>query len=303
MNAIANSSTYVPQAVVDVCGLIRHRQRGLDRVEIQFDSSAPNLPLKELKLLSHERTSLVPLSLRFQRLRKTSLHLFQPSTDALRLVRDRIGNEHGAFITYAEPAIDFVTRSDEDSSKVQDFLLAHLHVPSWQQEVRRHQGTYYFASRWTSGDDFGSPEDPREDETKPARRRAKNFALYADCPTKLHGEWLNRRCAHFEIRLSGTAAIAKAGIGCIDDLIDLDYDSLWERMVGLKRFTSLAELGASLDTGNAEVSGEALRKRARRFMSKYTVGGSFVLQNAIREDRRLAGVLTEIPLAWVFSGR
>ena len=300
MNAIASSDSYIPQAVKDLCGLVRHRQQGLDRVEIQFDSSALELPMAELKRLSSDKTDLFQITSRFQRIRKTTLHLFQPSTEALELLRDSIGNEHAAYITYAECATDFITRSQPDANTVQSFLLSHVQVPSWQQFVSRHLETHYYAGRWTAGDEFEEQRGAR-DKKKPARRRAKNFALYAHQESKLHGPWSGRPCAHFEIRLSGAPALAKAGIFGIGDLIDLDYDALWDRMIWLKRFTSLADLGRWLDPDNTDVSDAALRKRAHRFMSEHEIGGSFVLQNAVIKDRSIGSVLEAMQVRWVFS--
>ena len=313
MKAIPHTNRHLPKAFAKARSLVRHTQHGYDRVTLWIDSSDPDLlPITLIDSLCKGGAELIRKSLGFHPVWKMKLQMLQPTREALKVVRDAVGTEHNVLITKVEVTIDFITRSSVEASEIEAFLLEHLVVPYWTNEVRleaKYGAMYHFAPRYAGPEGSGAGAAPEDDEDRdPAdptfRVRTKNFGLYADKESKLPGPWFGRHCAHFESRLTGSKAIKEAGIGSVSDLLAFDHPGYWERTIKLKRIESLLALGRWTDLDEPDVSNEMLRRRAHRYLDSFRLaGGQFVLQNALLVNRTLSDVLVDVPVGLLFGGK
>lgn len=313
MKTNAHSKSYLSKEIADARRLVRHIQHGYDRMTLWIDSSDPDLlPITLINSLCEGGAKLFPRSLGFHPVWKLKLQMLQPTRKALTVVRDALGTEHNVLITKIEVTVDFITRSSSEASEIEAFLLEHLVVPHWRNEVRleAEYGTiHHFAPRYAGPEGSDAGSDPEEDEDRdPAnetrRVRGRNFGLYADKESKLPGPWAGRACAHFESRLSGSKAIKEAGIGSMSDLLAFDHPGYWARTIRLKRIESLLALGRWTDVDEPEVSDEMLRRRAHQYLNSFRLaGGQFVMQNALLANRTLSDVLVDVPVALFFAAK
>ena len=313
MKANAQIKRYLPKEVANAQSLVRHIQQAFDRVTLWVDSSDTTLlPITLIDSLCGGGAKLIPVLLGFHPVWKMKLQMLQPTRKAFKVVRDALGTEHNVLITKVEVTTDFITRSSVDASQFETFLLEHLVVPYWRNEVRleaEHETIYHFAPRNAGPESSDTGSDPDEDRDRdPAdetyRVRSKNFGLYADRKSKLPGPWCGRDCAHFESRLSGSKAIKEAGIGSASDLLTFDHAAYWERTISLKRVESLLSLGRWTDRDEDEVSNEMLRQRAHQHVDSFRLpGGQFVMQNALVANRKLSDVLVDVPVGLFFGAK
>jgi hypothetical protein len=97
--------------------------------------------------------------------------------------------------------------------------------------------------------------------------------------------------------VSGSEAIAGAGISSIGDLLEFDHSAFWERSIRLHQLPTFTKLGRMLGSHSERVvSGSALRKRAKKFIESCCIEGQFFMHNAVRKHPSVARRFGRIPL-------
>jgi len=135
-------------------------------------------------------------------------------------------------INRVEIALDLLVSTKAEASALEAHLLKHV-VQKWHgdRKVTRFKHTTYWSSDgWT----------------------ARNFALYADRPSKMTGE----PCAHLELRIRRAAACRRASIKTMSDLINLDARALWDNELRIKSISK-----ETLDRAIEKLAGEGIRQR------------------------------------------
>lgn len=213
---------------------------------------------------------------RYQASRKCFLALHQPTPRCLEILRELLGSEVNAELTYAEVTRDLQLAQSVSTQLRQVFARA-IQVPYQRALSVDHKGSRYWGIRSKAGSSQGSV-----------------LTLYTDCPSKLH----NARppsdappCFHVEWRATGKAALAKLGLRSVDDLIDFDHEHHWDTSLNLfdmPRKTDLGRLLAACQGGRSDATDTAYRKRATRWIETYSQDGEFVLHNALKAVPKLA---------------
>ena len=126
--------------------------------------------------------------------------------------------------------------------------------------------------------------------------------MYAHRPSKLGNAQPSQSlppCLHIDWRATGSASVAVLGIVSLDDLIQFDHHAFWDRHVRMfelpAKATVLGRLLAKAAGADVDVSGTALRRRAARWIAKYSVDGKFVMHNALRATPKLIPMLNSVP--------
>jgi hypothetical protein len=214
---------------------------------------------------------------------KSSLELFQPSKECLRLVLIALGNSVRVSLEYAEIAIDLVPDPYHgfDVDRLEQLFISSAFPKHHRQAAICVQGTWYFERRADINSD----------------RRSNVLTVYSDKPSKLDNNAIGgaARCVHIEWRVSGSEAMRKLGLRSLDDLINFDHHAFWSshiELYHLPRSTQLGRLLSKLSGGKKDSSDQAFRKRAKKWKSKNSIRSAsdanvFVLYNAMKGlDRR-----------------
>jgi hypothetical protein len=138
---------------------------------------------------------------RFNPAFRQRLQLYQPRSEALQILAER----SDVHLNYVEVALDWIFANEFDRDDALAFLDRY-HV----KKYHRDQGI-----RWKKGTRYTGP-----------RRAPTVHAAYADRECKLTGEVC---CLHAEWRMSGHAAVKRAGILTMIDLLNLDYQEFWRQ--------------------------------------------------------------------------
>lgn len=219
---------------------------------------------------------------------KSLLELHQPSRAALLQFRDDLGGFVAAPLDYVEIARDFLAPNLETALIRRGMLLRSISLPYQRTSVAT------------------SPQNPRTIYWRQRPERGLNLVLYADRPSKINGtcaEAVGMACAHLEIRLYGSAALANYGIVTTDDLLSFDYEDFWARALRWHRVPRVTEIGravAGLARGSV-LSGTRLRNIGNEALiaSAFQVDGQFSFQNAaLKHSSLMRNIPTVSPLAW-----
>ena len=244
-----------------------------DRVHIPLDRL--ELPIK-LKSLKKHCTNITATTLlgKYNPRWKNEVQIFQPTKKCLRVLNNALKNDIGAKVIYAEIACDLVAKDDEQAQAWRNLFLAAVHMKYQSQSVvldDEHGTAYYYGRR----------------EAAHGNKRGHVLAVYADKPSKLNNAQPQDSappCFHFEWRSTGGAALERFGIASIDDLIQFDHKKFWDENIHIYLLPKKWELGQILATlcgANPNVSDEALRRRAARWLANHSLDGNFVMHNAL----------------------
>lgn len=269
----------IEKTAVSCCS--RYRPiHGVDRLTIWTDRTVSEAELEEL----HEHCTDLKVKHgqpKFQANRKCKLELFQPSRECLCLLRQILGAEINADLTYVELARD-VTSTKAMRMALRSVFLGAVKVPHQRSCFIKYEGTYYCGDRRSENDG----------------RDGCVLALYTDRSSKINNarpEAGAMKCFHVELRLSGKAALAKHGIRSLDDLIHFNHKQHWQTSLKFYVLPSKTELGRLLAAccgGRMDASDTAYLKRANRWLEKHSLDGQFIMHNALKAtpelERRLA---------------
>lgn len=263
----------------------------LDRAIINYDRITLWLSLPELaislELIKQHCTDAkwsveqMPFNTRW----KAKLEIFQPTKKCLRLLAKKIGSEISTMPTYVELACDLLASCEERAQRWCDDFVASAKIKHHRPPVIRNRTIWYAGSRHEHN----------------GVRRNKVLAAYGDRPSKLNNARpgpLQPPDFHVEFRVSGSTALSKLGICCLNDLQQFDHSEFWDRHVRMYQLPSqrkeLGMLLARVSGADTDVSGTALRKRAKRWIDKHSVDGNFVMHNALRTTPHVARFLRSI---------
>jgi hypothetical protein len=143
------------------------------------------------------------------------LQLNQPKPDALRM----LANLSGLHLNYLEVALDWIFDNEFECAEAFDFL-GRYHV----KKYHRNQGIRYVEGTTRYTGPRGAPN---------------MLAIYNDRHCKLTGEVF---CCHLDWRICGNAALERAGIATVADLVDLDHREFWRQRL-LLYAVNLRDLG------------------------------------------------------------
>ena len=259
--------------------LIEH---GFDRIKLWLDHSEYPGDLDEVRMHCGDVVHTVG-QMPYGAVWKSSLELYQPTCECLRLVRTALGSEVRIQPDYVEIAIDLIpTPARPHLAKSLERAFLASAVPKYhRREAVCVEGTWYFERRTEQGVD----------------RRPNVLTCYADRPSKINNKTPAADavpCLHIEWRISGIQALRRHGLRNLDDLLALKHSQFWPRHIELFTLPGSTQLGRLL--GNADgsaddASGQAYRQRAARWIRRHsisTVHGEsvFVLYNALRGRNR-----------------
>lgn len=173
--------------------------------------------------------------------------ILQPDRATLQALKDLAGPVTQIEISYVEIARDYPVRFQVEAERLQLYFLRTATLRYGPKIVKATDNVYYYG-------DAG---------------RGLRLALYADRPSKLATQAKGTPCLHTELRLQGAAAIRKAHLLTLDDLIHLDFGAFWNQHLSLWALGKRARMGAALTTNreHSQVSDNALRARVQRALS------------------------------------
>ena len=248
---------------------------GFDRIKMYTDRA--ELICSESLLKPHCNGIVVtPSQGRYQARFKSKVEIFQPTMECLALLAEAFGHDVAVQVSYVETACDLPATSKRQALLRRNSFLASAKVLYQRQSVERCLHTYYYARR----------------SIKPGERSPHVLAIYAHRPSKI----LNARpaegalpCTHIEDRIGGSDVLEKVGIASLNDVILFDHEAYFEKHLRLYELPKCkAELGFLLTKvcgGKPDASDSALRKRASRWVEKYSMGvgpaKTFVMANAL----------------------
>jgi hypothetical protein len=257
-------------------------EHGYDRLKVWFDRSELSFQIEILKQHCHEAIHTLG-EMHFGANWKSSLDIFQPTTECLKLIRKALGNEVRVLLEYVEIALDLTPPPNRPrlSPQLERAFLAAAVPKHHRREAICIQGTWYFERRSEQGE----------------RRRPNVLTVYSDRPSKINNKTVEGAvpCLHIEWRISGSAAMHRAGLITLDDLIAFKPSSFWPQHVELYALPGTTQLGRVLsrvNSGKLEASDQAFRKRAANWVRENSLKSNhgdeaFVLYNALRGmDRR-----------------
>lgn len=262
---------------------------GFDRVTLWLDR--PELPISRRRLRLHcAGLRVAACQPPYQARWKLKVELLQPTHRCLKLLARSIGWDVAVLVNYLEVAADVPANDDSEAVSRRDAVLASAQMRYQHDRAMRCLTTWYYGRR-----------------NRGTARCPNVLAIYADKPSKLNCVVRPlkeaRPCLHIEWRASGSATLESMGVVSLDDLVQFDHRAFWDkhlRMYLLPKPTALGRLLAELCGADVNVSGTALRKRARRWMMQFTLDEKFVMHNALSGTRQMARHLTAIPFTrWV----
>lgn len=256
---------------------------GFDRITVWLD--VPELPIS-MRLLEPHCTEICVhfIQMRYQARWKCRIVILQPTEQCLVLLAESLGQNIAALVTYVEIACDVPADSRRQAELWCNKFLASARMHYQRQPVVRYKTktTYYYGRRTHNG-----------------KRRSHVQVLYADLPSKLNNTEPpegSPPCLHIEWRATGSAALERIGIVSLEDLIRFNHEHFWNKHIRLYELPKKTQLGrvlAELRGDCTNVSSTALRKRATRWIERFTIGGSFVMHNAVRDKPDIKSHLTE----------
>jgi hypothetical protein len=144
----------------------------------------------------------------FDRSLTQRLQLKQPTREVLQ----SLGTLDGTVLNYAELSVDWIFDQEEDRDEAYEFLCGY-HF----KKCHRNQGIRFVGNGLTR---YTGP------------RKAPNvLVIYRDRPSKVTGDLFSVHC---DWRMKGTAALHRAGIASVTDLITLDYREFWRERLLLR---------------------------------------------------------------------
>jgi hypothetical protein len=213
--------------------IIKERCTYLDRLRIWFDTDRPLFTSNELQLL--QTTDRVPQidfkPMRFSSQWKQNLDLFQPTPDVLIRLKEQLRPTLVAYrITYAEMAIDFITKTQEDADGIRHLLVSAMSHHAGKRYLYQADSGHavYFA-------DMKHKIVP---------------VIYSDQPSKFTQE----PRAHLEFRLRNSRACKRHQLFTLDDLIDFNFLAFFEKSLTLYKKPSKAEIGKFLAMTNGSTA-------------------------------------------------
>lgn len=249
---------------------------GVDRLELHLTSV--ELGIAPAVFKSHCQDLKIEVgAMPFGKMYKAKLTILQPKPTIWSLLEAAVGRQIGVLLTYVELVIDFIKSNIRSAKKFKRRFLGAAHVlhqhGSVTQVVGREGATYYFATRSRPG----------------GGKRGNVPVIYADKLSKLQSAHKGSPCVHLEWRIQGSAELRKVGLVTIADLQQFDHVGFWQERIRMRILPSKTQIGAILAGRKAKTLGdEALRKRSRVMLKKFTLGDAFILQNAIRMHPAIA---------------
>ena len=249
--------------------------------------SHPDFPISLYDLKSH----CTDAKLRVQKMPfnpnwKAKLEIFQPTRKCLVLLEKALGNEISTMPTYVELACDRPADCGKEARRWCDCFLSSARMLHQRQAVVHNGSIWYFGDRFNENGE---------------RRINKVLAVYADKPSKLNNARPDPHLSpdlHIEYRVTGSSALSKQGICCVHDLLGFDHMGFWNRSIRMFQLPKPTELGkflAKASGADAEASGTALRKRAARWIAKHSIGGQFIMHNALHATPKIIPFLSTVP--------
>lgn len=258
---------------------------GWDRVTVAIDRAAPLKHIRELSNACGGGAKLTVQTLKHNPVWKAKLDLFQPSPDAIDMLLDEyLADQIAAMVTYVEIAWDLIFSTPAQAQAYQVWFLERASMRHQRDRALLNRRTAYFSRR----------------SAKATGKRGAVGVAYSDRPSKLSSKHSGRDCLHVEIRITGSKAAAAVGIASASDLHHFDHCQFWTRVIRLLEPPKATDLGRLLGLEDQrEVSGSALRKRAKKFIAECSADGQFFMHNAIRKNRALTRRFAVIALGSV----
>lgn len=245
---------------------------GFDRITVWLDRS--ELPIEFNRIEKHcTNIEVIPMQMPFQARWKLQVQIFQPTIKCLQILNIALGNVTAALPNHVEIAADIPASSKKQARQWRNAFLSSAKMKYQRQHVvlDNNKTIYYFGRR----------------TDVEGNKRGHVLAVYADRPSKL----LNARpdeddlnCLHIECRTTGAVELTRLGIVSIEDLIQFNHPQFWDAHIFMYELPKPTELGRILASNSGcdpNVSGTALRKRAARWIAKYSIEGIFVMHNAL----------------------
>lgn len=201
------------------------------------------------------KAKLTPVDIPFSPNWPYEVDILQPDRATLQALKDLLGSVTQIEISYVEIARDYPVRFQVEAERLQLYFLRTATLRYGPKIVKATDNVYY----------YGDP------------KRSVRLALYADRPSKLATRAKGMPCLHTELRLQGAAAIRKAHLLTLDDLIHLNFGAFWNQHLSLWAFGNRARMGAALTNNRVhpQVTDNALRARVLRALSS----DSYVARN------------------------
>ncbi|MFM0362135.1 hypothetical protein [Paraburkholderia sediminicola] len=253
---------------------------GFDRLTIWIDHPYPDLPVEDIRKHCGNISFMPCKSATYQNVWQTEIKLFQPSSTALKTLRNAIGHRYRTKLSYAEIALDWITVDEAHARELWTFFLKHFKLRSSRHHVQFCEDTAYYKPR----------------SVGESGRNACNVVAYPDRLSKLNvPNTVGRPCCHLEFRLTGPTAISKAtNLFSVADCVAVDHQRFWQQHLTLFEVASKADLGRILKRNEAHTSEAAHRKRAATFLDKHTHSGIYVLQDCVLDLEAIKRILKPI---------
>ncbi|MFM0191365.1 hypothetical protein PQR25_36770 [Paraburkholderia nemoris] len=253
---------------------------GFDRLTIWIDHPSPDLPVEDIRKHCGNISVMPCKSVKYHNVWQTQIELFQPSSTALKALRNTTGHRYRTKLSYAEIALDWITSDEAQARELWTFFVTHFKLQSSRHHVQFFGDTAYYKPR----------------SVEQSGRNACNLVVYPDRPSKLNvPNTVGKPCCHLEYRLSHPAMIGKvASLFTVADCVAFDHQRFWQQHLTLFEIPSKADLGRILQRNKAHTSEAAHRKRAATFLDKRTHDGIYALQDCVLDFEVVSRILKPI---------
>lgn len=251
----------------------------IDRVNFWLPTDRPNFDVKALKNYCGREPRVTKKPMYLNPTWRCLLELFQPTEEAFIYLQWNIVTPY--LINHFQPSLDFITEDLTDAETVKDFFIQHL-IKRWQRgEIENKIGSgFYFKER----------------------KAASNLLGYHEKLSKIN----SRPSCHIEMRLQGSVAVKRAGIGRFEDLINFNHRTFWNKHLQLRRIKDVELIGKAIIKlrGKAQpfYTGSARRRTGSLFLRGHAQvgdanGGMITAQGLLANGRAFNGArhLEEIP--------
>lgn len=216
-----------------------------DRLKLYIDSSNKNIKIRKA-CANEDQLKIIPRGLLNYPYVDRMLDAHQPDNRILKRLEKALDGDY--VITYAEFAMDILCDSTEQVEQLSGLLASLLTFERNSSEYRfyhnQFENTHYFGKRHTHKD---------------------ILVIYSDKKSKTDG---TSHCVHLEIRLSGSKILKDWGFYKLQDLIDFQHETIWDKYLDL-RDVNYTELGSLDPEAKPNLTDSSLRRRGQKLFDGY----------------------------------
>ncbi len=216
-----------------------------DRVKLYVDSSNKKAKIEKISL-NKEQYKIIPRALLHYDTMSLLIDACQPDDAYFEQLNNAISGDY--VVNYAEFAMDILCNNKRQVTELSKLLIELLIF-----ERKRSDTRFYY-------------EKAKKIHYYGTRHKHKDvLVIYAD---KKHKIDPNRYCVHLEMRLYGSKTIKGFGIYTIQDLIDFQHETIWDKYLDL-RDVNYKKLGCLSMEAKESLVDSSYWRHGQKMFNKY----------------------------------